>query len=64
MTRKDGHIGSLYPGRKETLNNDGSSFVLSVDKVFPNSSPARVCMYDVCMYGCTVFMYDLYVCTI
>lgn len=34
---KDGHIGSLYPGRKEVLMTDKHQWVLSVDKKSPSS---------------------------
>lgn len=34
---KDGHIGSLYPGRKEVLMTDKHQWVLSVDKKVPSS---------------------------
>lgn len=34
---KDGHIGSLYPGRKEVLMTDSHQWVLSVDKKSPAS---------------------------
>lgn len=34
---KDGHIGSLYPGRKEVLMTDSHQWVLSVDKKSPSS---------------------------
>lgn len=34
---KDGHIGSLYPDRKEVLSDDHSKWVLSVDKKSPSS---------------------------
>lgn len=34
---KDGHIGSLYPGRKEVLMTDRHQWVLPVDKKSPSS---------------------------
>ena len=34
---KDGHIGSLYPGRKEVLMTDSHQWVLAVDKKSPAS---------------------------
>lgn len=34
---KDGHVGSLYPARKEVLSTDPRAWVLSVDKKSPAS---------------------------
>jgi 6-phosphogluconolactonase len=50
---KDGHIGSLYPGRKEVLMTDKHQWVLSVDKKSPSSISLSLPVMNAARY-CTV----------